>query len=273
MITTENYELYFLQYLENGLDEKGRREVEAFASQHPDLAEELELYAEAPRLTEDESVVYADKQSLKQSVSTVIPPTQVWWRWTAAAAVLAAVSIPLALTLWQPEPTVPQVAELRPEKVMPVQEHKVKVAEEQPLVVAKSVSKLKVKTPKSEETEEAAEIVNGNIAFTPEGIVVDPKPAIECYAATEPNEEQSEASSLLAIPDQMQYAEQSEMQPADESGRPTLREMALAELAERYRPSSEQITAFAYVGTRATIAWTNLAKAYNKFCEKIGYII
>ena len=43
-ITTDNYELWFYRYCEGELDERERREVEAFAAQHPALAEELSLY-------------------------------------------------------------------------------------------------------------------------------------------------------------------------------------------------------------------------------------
>ena len=39
IITTDNYEEYFYQYCEGGLTDKERAIVEAFAAQHPKLAE------------------------------------------------------------------------------------------------------------------------------------------------------------------------------------------------------------------------------------------
>ena len=44
MVTIDNYEYFFYQYAEGLLTEAERADVEAFARQHPDLAEELSLY-------------------------------------------------------------------------------------------------------------------------------------------------------------------------------------------------------------------------------------
>ena len=43
MINLGNYEEYFILYMDNELDAKGKLMVEAFTAQHPQLAEELEL--------------------------------------------------------------------------------------------------------------------------------------------------------------------------------------------------------------------------------------
>ncbi len=58
MVTIDNYEYFFYQYAEGLLTEAERADVEAFARQHPDLAEELSLYdpavkAEAPPVWQD----------------------------------------------------------------------------------------------------------------------------------------------------------------------------------------------------------------------------
>lgn len=86
MINRDNYELFFFQYQEGMLSEEERREVESFALQHPDLAEELTLYAEAPVLTAEE-VTFPDKESLRRQSPLSL------WRYAAAAAVVTVVSI------------------------------------------------------------------------------------------------------------------------------------------------------------------------------------
>lgn len=79
MINTDNYELYFFQYQERMLNEKERHEVEVFAQAHPELAEELALYAESPKLSAEE-VCFTNKDSLKRK-----EPLALWWRYAAAA--------------------------------------------------------------------------------------------------------------------------------------------------------------------------------------------
>lgn len=88
-INDENYELWLLRYAEQELTETERTEVEQWLECHPEAAEELALYNEAPRLEKDETVRYG-AQSLQHSVS-------MWgaaWRWAAAAAVVLALMIP-----------------------------------------------------------------------------------------------------------------------------------------------------------------------------------
>ena len=93
MINTDNYELYFFQYQEGMLDESARREVEAFMAQHPDLAEEMALYAEAPVLTAEEAA-FPFKESLHRKEAPVL-----WWRYAAAAAVVVGIGATVMLTL------------------------------------------------------------------------------------------------------------------------------------------------------------------------------
>ena len=53
MITRENYEIYFIDYMDGNLSERERAEVEAFLLVHPDLQEQLdgmgEVRLEFPR--------------------------------------------------------------------------------------------------------------------------------------------------------------------------------------------------------------------------------
>lgn len=102
MINTDNYELYFFQYQEGMLDESARREVEAFMAAHPDLAEEMTLYAEAPVLTAEE-VSFPFKESLRRKERPVL-----WWRYAAAAAVVVGIGATAMLTLPRQEQAAPQ---------------------------------------------------------------------------------------------------------------------------------------------------------------------
>ncbi len=65
MITRENYEIWFLDYLEERLTPEEEELVRLFVLDHPDLAEELEAFV--PLLTSDEKLVYPYKEQLKRS--------------------------------------------------------------------------------------------------------------------------------------------------------------------------------------------------------------
>lgn len=103
-IDDTNYELFLLQYAEGMLSDTERGEVEAWLVLHPEAAEELALYAEAPRLERDPSVAYA--------VEPPQPSRPLWpalLRWSAAAAVLAALMLPALRrgSMGKPEPQQP----------------------------------------------------------------------------------------------------------------------------------------------------------------------
>ena len=83
-ITTDNYEEYFYRYCEGEMTAGERAAVEAFATQHPDLAEELSLYDPALKL-EESPMPYPDKEGLMRHEAKVLP----LWRWAAAACVAA----------------------------------------------------------------------------------------------------------------------------------------------------------------------------------------
>ena len=82
MVTIDNYEYFFYQYAEGLLTEAERADVEAFALQHPDLAEELSLYDPAVK-AEAPAEVFPDKESLMRHDPVRLPV----WRWAAAACV------------------------------------------------------------------------------------------------------------------------------------------------------------------------------------------
>ena len=108
MVTIDNYEYYFYQYAEGLLTEAERADVEAFARQHPDLAEELSLYDPAVK-AEAPAEVFPDKESLLRHEPVRFP----MWRWAAAACVAGL----LLVGVWQfagRSSQQPIVAELTP---------------------------------------------------------------------------------------------------------------------------------------------------------------
>lgn len=91
-INDNNYELWLLRYAEGELTEAEQNTVEQWLELHPDAKEMLALYVDAPHLEPDEDVRYT---------GTVPGMSRMLWpvvlRWSAAAAVLAAMLLPLAL--------------------------------------------------------------------------------------------------------------------------------------------------------------------------------
>jgi hypothetical protein len=68
-INRNNYEEFFILYMDNELDATSRLEVEAFAAAHPDLREELDLLMQT-QFTPDISLEYGDKSELMQFDTT-----------------------------------------------------------------------------------------------------------------------------------------------------------------------------------------------------------
>ncbi len=62
-ITRDNYEEFFILYLDNELNNVDRGEVERFVSENPDLKSELELLLQT-RMTPDHNLVFDGKQQL-----------------------------------------------------------------------------------------------------------------------------------------------------------------------------------------------------------------
>ncbi len=105
-IDNNNYELWLLRYAEDELTAVERETVEAWLADHPEAAEELALYSEAPRLERDETVRYA---AVPQQSTEPLWPALL--RWSAAAAVVLALMVPALRmgTMGQLEPQEPLV--------------------------------------------------------------------------------------------------------------------------------------------------------------------
>lgn len=84
-INIDNYELYFLRYIEGRLSEEERKEVETFLIQHPDLKEIMDMYDPSFTLVKDEELVFDDKDSLMHPKSSFVMP--LWMRYASVAAV------------------------------------------------------------------------------------------------------------------------------------------------------------------------------------------
>ena len=91
-IDNNNYELWLLRYAEGELTAVEREAVEAWLADHPEAAEELALYNEAPRLERDDTVTYAATEKFHLSPFTFhLSPLL---RWSAAASVVLALMVP-----------------------------------------------------------------------------------------------------------------------------------------------------------------------------------
>ena len=84
-INIDNYELYFLRYIEGRLSDEERREVETFLIQHPDLKEIMDMYDPSFTLVKDEELVFDEKDSLMHPKSSFVMP--LWMRYASVAAV------------------------------------------------------------------------------------------------------------------------------------------------------------------------------------------
>ena len=64
-IDNNNYELWLLRYAEGDLNAEERAAVDTWMESHPEAAEELALYREAPKLEKDERVRYGGEPQRK----------------------------------------------------------------------------------------------------------------------------------------------------------------------------------------------------------------
>lgn len=108
-INDNNYELWLVRYADGGLTAVEHEAVEQWLEQHPDAAEELALYNEAPRLERDESIRY-----VAVSRQHTRPLWGNGWRWAAAAAVALILLTPAAIHLFSGMDEPVQVARVVP---------------------------------------------------------------------------------------------------------------------------------------------------------------
>jgi len=93
MINLENYETFFLLYVDGELSAPERRSVELFASQHPTQQQELEILLQT-RITPETSVVFPNKENLyKRAGSERVVAFKVWRIVAVAAMLILAVGV------------------------------------------------------------------------------------------------------------------------------------------------------------------------------------
>jgi hypothetical protein len=113
-ITTDNYELYTIDYLEGGLSGEELRCMEAFLDQHPDIKAAL-TGLESITLTADPTIQYPNKEKLLKKEQDLAFP----WLWTAVSIIFIAILIPFMI--WQQqektmtEPKAEQIADKKSE--------------------------------------------------------------------------------------------------------------------------------------------------------------
>lgn len=127
-INDSNYELWLVRYADGELTAAERAAVEQWLESHPEAAEELAFYSEAPRLERDEDVRYT-----ATAPGRVQPLWPAVLRWSAAAAVVALLAIPAMRWLTpQEQPVV--VAQAEPETLPAVTDESIAVPVEAPVV-------------------------------------------------------------------------------------------------------------------------------------------
>ena len=87
MINLENYETFFLLYVDGELSDAERTSVELFASQHPAQQQELEILLQT-RITPETSVVFPNKEDLYRRAGSERVVAFKVWRIVAVAAML-----------------------------------------------------------------------------------------------------------------------------------------------------------------------------------------
>jgi hypothetical protein len=93
LINVQNYETFFLLYVDDELSVDQRRAVESFASQHPAQQQELEVLMKT-RVTSDTTVVFPNKQLLyREVVGGKVVVFKVWRVVAVAAMLIIAVGI------------------------------------------------------------------------------------------------------------------------------------------------------------------------------------
>lgn len=85
MITKDNYQAYFLDFLEGNLSNKDKQELEIFLGNHPQLREELEAYDESLVLLPDMDIRFEEKESLMHNKKIIFP---IWIKYSSIAAII-----------------------------------------------------------------------------------------------------------------------------------------------------------------------------------------
>ena len=94
-INDSNYELWLVRYADQELTADEAAAVQAYLATHPEAAEELSLFGATPRLEADTTIHAECREQLRHKTIPLLAKPAL--RWTAAAAVLAAILVTMLL--------------------------------------------------------------------------------------------------------------------------------------------------------------------------------
>lgn len=192
-INNKNYELWLLRYAEGDLTAAEREAVEQWLEGHPEAAEELKLYGEAPRLERDESLHYA--AAVPGRVQPLWPAVL---RWSAAAAVVVLLAVP-AVRWLTPQGQPVEVAQAGPEVIPARVDDSLTAPVEAPAVERKSVVAVR---PQPEAAPLLAEAVEEVVPEEPEPEVFVPE--VEPLLAEEVVTETEESTMAAPVVEEQQ---------------------------------------------------------------------
>ncbi|MBL7700116.1 MAG: hypothetical protein JNK79_18260 [Chitinophagaceae bacterium] len=116
-INRQTYEEFFLLYVDNELSAGGKKEVENFIAQNPDLQVEFDLIKQTV-MVPDNSIIFANKEVLFKNEESRKVVMMRWFRYAAAAVILLALSVTGWLFLDENKRNTPPVAILEPQKTI-----------------------------------------------------------------------------------------------------------------------------------------------------------
>ncbi len=99
MINKDNYEAYFLDFLEGNLSEKDKKELELFLKENPKLGEELKAYDNSLFLIPDMEISFKEKESLRHKKAFLFP---LWIKYSSVAAVFILICLVAGKLFFQP---------------------------------------------------------------------------------------------------------------------------------------------------------------------------
>lgn len=99
MINKDNYEAYFLDYLEGNLSEKYKKELELFLKENPKLGEELKAYDNSLFLIPDMEISFKEKESLRHKKAFLFP---LWLKYSSVAAVFILICLVAGKLFFKP---------------------------------------------------------------------------------------------------------------------------------------------------------------------------
>lgn len=180
-LNNNNYELWLVRYADGDLSAAERKAVEQWLEQHPEAAEELKLYGEAPRLEREETVHY------EPHTVRVLPFRSSVLRWSAAAAVVALLAVPAVRLFTSQEQSPIEVAQADPEVMPALTDDSLPVTVEAPAVERKSTM---VVSPQQESEPLLAEAVEESVPaeIDPEVYVPEEEPLLAEETTTEVQE-------------------------------------------------------------------------------------